>query len=497
MKNENMSKGIENMPNGFENMSGHSQDSLVLDTHGDPATALTAQVLALIPPIPHYDPALVAEMVVGRRVDAPNREAAMDGYKEFFTEIPEEHAGGGPPGGGPLSDNLKAFWGGVYLTHIKPTFDNVKKIPENLLDAIQDQIIKTIESIKDAEPQQRFLFVIKLLQILVICSTNYKLITQIITTIAKGVAAASDGVVDAMIPLVLPIMYYASYYAGVKKFGKAIISLRLIVYELIFGSQMQGTITVGSYILYKYLDKKYGAELAQVSQGARDTIEGALLAKKQEIKDRIQSMIDTKIAPAIDALAFFYQSHDEFIMLLGSNIIETVNEMAQYINHAREIYNYYVAIGRSRSSQDSNEMGNTDEMDNPDEMFRQGVAVVNAGLSDAGIPIVDVDTIQNVVDAAGAHNAAGPAAAPHDISTRPTKRARSAGHQNTAGPAISEGGKRRIKRKHKKTHKKSHKKHHKRKTTRRKMIKVRKTKARKSKLHKKKSGKHTKKHRKH
>ena len=272
---------------------------------------------------------------------------------------------------------------------------------------------------------------------------------------------------------------------------------------------------VHTYI-YKYLDEKYGAELAQASEGASDTIKNALLAKKELIEARFKSMIGeggNTLAPAIKAIAFFYQSNDEFIMLLGSNIIETANEVGEDINHAREIYKYYVAIGSSRTP-GSNEM---DER----EMFQQGVQRVNAGLSDAGRPTVDENTIRNVVAAAGAHNAAAhndnaahAAHAAHndnaahaaavrnaDNNPRASKRLRSdpppTATQQPNTRAASEGGKRRIKRKHKKTHKKSHKKHHKRKTTRRKMIKVRKTKARKSKLHKKKSGKHTKKHRKH
>jgi hypothetical protein len=224
-----------------------------------------------------------------------------------------------------------------------------------------------------------------LLQILVICTTNYGLITQLISTIAAAARSLGGAAGNTIIMIIPPILYYASQYAVVKKFGKAMISLRLIVYELIFGSQMQGTITVGSYILYKYLDDKYGAELAQASQGARDTINDALLAKKQQIEAQFKSMIGeagNTLAPALEALAFFYRSHDEFIMLLGSNIIETANEVGEDINHAKEIYNYYVAIGSAREPTAEHagiqrKRSHSDSEEDEDALFQAGVEVVN------------------------------------------------------------------------------------------------------------------------
>ena len=146
--------------NNRENENMFSQESLALDYGTDPATSLTDQVQALIPPIPDYDPALVDRSL----------DDAKAGYTEFFLkEIPQEHAGGGPPAGDSLSDNLKAFWGGVYLTHIQPIVNKIKGAPSMINRMTKTQIEETIESIQNATSERRFLFVIKLLQIIVIC----------------------------------------------------------------------------------------------------------------------------------------------------------------------------------------------------------------------------------------------------------------------------------------------------------------------------------------
>ena len=475
-----------------ENGNMLSQESLV-SFNEDYPNYLTNQVTQLFPPIPDYSENEIVDI---------DLDGAMSGYQKFFNDI-EKISQEAQEGGGPLSDNLKAFWGGVYLTHIEPILNEIKGAPAIINEMTKTQIKATIESIKNASSERRFLFVIKLLQIIVICGTNRELITEIVSTIARIVASSSTNVANTMIPLMLPILYYASYYAGIKKFGKALISLRLIVYELIFGSQLQVTITVGSYIIYKYLDDTYGAQIEEASQDAATAFQATIQNKKMEIEKAFNSTFErtkTTLSPGISALVFFMKSNDEFIMLLSNNIIDTAKEVESDIDSIKEMYNYYVAIGR-------NDPGPSKPADNSDNsMFEHGVNIVNRHIPQTE-PKLTPEQVAEILANMSSSNNTSPSSPVNpsgesDISNKSNrlpKRRRIAVVDGgpTATSTSTEGGKRRIKRKHKKTHKKSHKKHHKKKTTRRKMIKVRKTKARKSKLHKKKSGKHTKKHKKH